>query len=117
MIGICWSEPTSPMVERRPLAMMDIIDEVCKQRHIPRVIILGARRTKVVAHARHEAMWRCVNETGASIEAIARIFHRDRTTVRDGVIRHGERLAACVPRGTQINDLAREGANGAHQDS
>jgi hypothetical protein len=44
-------------------------------------------------------MFRCVAETTLSLPAIARIFHRDHTSIGHGVMRHHIRTGEPLPRG------------------
>lgn len=67
--------------------------EVCEKHHVSFTEITSRRRSKYVVIARHEAFWRCRNETPMSFPQIgARFGGRDHTTVLHGVWAHEQRM-------------------------
>jgi chromosomal replication initiator protein len=78
---------------RRPITMREIIREVAQKHGVLVADILSDRRHKPVVVARHEAMWRCKNETSFSLPQIGRaIGNRDHTTVMHGIKMHEQRM-------------------------
>lgn len=51
-------------------------------------------RDRAMARARHEIMYRAVNETSLSLPQIGRFLGRDHTTVLHGLRKHAERIGA-----------------------
>ncbi len=76
-----------------------IVEEVAAKYRVRAADILSASRAHVLIPPRHEAMFRCVAETSLSLPAIARIFHRDHTSIGHGVMRHHIRTGDPLPRG------------------
>lgn len=76
-----------------------IIEEVAAKHHVRAADILSNSRAHRLIPPRHEAMYRCVAETSLSLPAIARIFHRDHTSIGHGVMRHHLRSGDPLPRG------------------
>lgn len=76
-----------------------IVDEVAAKYHVRAADILSDSRAHALIPPRHEAMYRCVAETSLSLPAIARIFHRDHTSIGHGVMRHHLRTGDPLPRG------------------
>ena len=76
-----------------------IVDEVAAKHHVRAGDILSDSRAHALIPPRHEAMYRCVAETSLSLPAIARIFHRDHTSIGHGVMRHHIRSGDPLPRG------------------
>lgn len=74
--------------------VLDILGEVAKKHGFTLVELLGDGRHRELVVARHEAMWRCLRETGKSGAAIARMLRRDHTMVAHGARRHEERMKA-----------------------
>ncbi len=67
--------------------------EVCEKYGVRFNEIISPRRDRAICHARHEAFWRCKNETTMSFPAIGRRFGgRDHTTVLHGVKKHEQRM-------------------------
>jgi chromosomal replication initiation ATPase DnaA len=50
--------------------------------------VMGPGRTRPVAGARHAAYVAVIDDTGWPFTRVGRFFHRDRTTVRYGALRH-----------------------------
>jgi chromosomal replication initiation ATPase DnaA len=81
------------------LLMTDIADVVAAQHGLTADELLGPSMLKPVCRARFEAMWvmdqrrREDGQKRWSRCQIGRFFHRDHTTVINGVRRHAERLA------------------------
>jgi len=76
-----------------------IVDEVAAKYRVRAADILSDSRAHALIPPRHEAMYRCVAETSMSLPAIARIFHRDHTSIGHGVMRHHLRSGDPLPRG------------------
>lgn len=67
--------------------------EVCQKHGIALVDLIGERRDRLSAKARHEAFYRMRHETTMSLPAIGRrMGGRDHTTVMNGIKRHEMRM-------------------------
>lgn len=85
--------------------------EVCADRQVSFNEMLSHRRDKSVVAARHEAMWRCKNETQMSFPDIGRRFGgRDHTTILYAVRSHEKRLS------TMVNERLRARADAGVRD-
>ena len=75
--------------------LLELLDDVCRNRAVTRDEVCGRTRTKAVACARHELWWRLRHhpELCFSFEEIGRIFSRHHATVLQGVRAHQRRLA------------------------
>lgn len=76
-----------------------ILSEVATKHGLTVKEIISASRMMKLVIARHEAYFRCAEETDFSLPALGRIFHRDHTTVGFGIMRHAERNGLRPPRG------------------
>lgn len=95
-------EPTRPAAARRDAGKGQcraIIEEVAAKYQVPVKDILSDRRAHVLIPPRHEAMFRCVDESPLSLPAIGRIFNRDHTSIGHAVMRHHLRTGDPLPRG------------------
>lgn len=71
-----------------------IAKEVADKHGVRVADILSPRRDAPTVRARHEAMWRCRNETTYSLPQIGKFLgNRDHTTVLHGIRKHQERMA------------------------
>lgn len=68
------------------------IEAVAKRHGLPLACILGARRTRPVSIARHEAYWEIKTTFGLSYPRLGVIFGRDHTSIMHGVRKHEERM-------------------------
>lgn len=87
--------PAPPPAAARPPAtpFTAILQQVAEKHAVPIHEITGARRTKRIAYARQEVMYRARAETRLSTPQIGmRLGGRDHTTVIYGVHAHAERL-------------------------
>lgn len=66
---------------KRKHTMREITEQVCRKHNLPVREVLGESRQSHVIAARHEAMARCVHETGNTTTMVSRFFRRDHTTV------------------------------------
>jgi chromosomal replication initiation ATPase DnaA len=83
-----------PACRNRAPLIAEIIAEVAKETGLTVALLVGDRRSRPIAAARHYAFWRAARETGASLAAIGRMFgERDHTTILHGIRRHEERIA------------------------
>jgi chromosomal replication initiation ATPase DnaA len=73
--------------------LLDVLDEVCRRRHVTRADLCGRRRTRAAASARQEIWWllRHHPELHFSFADIGRLFGRDHTTIMAGVGAHERR--------------------------
>lgn len=86
------AKPSNPPIRQR-LTMREIIDEVAIKHGLSVLDIISERRERHVVIARHEAMWRCKNETIFSFPRIGKVLGgRDHSTVIHGVKMHQKRL-------------------------
>jgi hypothetical protein len=86
----CAGTPT----RKAPITMREIVREVARKHGVSVNDIVSERRPRAVVLARHEAMWRCKQETTCSLPQIGRaIGGRDHTTVLHGVRMHQERMS------------------------
>lgn len=70
-----------------------ICEEVAEKHGLTVVELRSARRSKYVVRARHEAFWRCRQETTASLPQIGRhLGGKDHTTVLHGIRMHEKRM-------------------------
>lgn len=79
-----------PFCPKRP-EMMDIVHQVAEKRGFKAADLLIRRRHKPLVNARHEALWRCRDETGLSYPEIAKFWNLDPSTVQHACQRHQER--------------------------
>jgi chromosomal replication initiation ATPase DnaA len=79
----------------RPLTIAHIASDVAKKHGLSVVELRGKSQIRRIAHARHEAFWRCRRETPYSTTTIGIWFgDRDHTTVIHGVSWHEKRMRA-----------------------
>lgn len=72
-----------------------IAREVAAKHGVPMSDMWSSRRNVEAVAARHEAFWRCKNETTMSLPQIGRRFGgRDHTTVLHGIKKHQAKLEA-----------------------
>jgi chromosomal replication initiation ATPase DnaA len=83
------SEPPTDVAD----PLHKIMAEVSEETGIPIMHLRGPRRNAPLAKARAYGWWRSREETGASLPQIARVWHRDHTTVIHGIRMHEKRLA------------------------
>jgi hypothetical protein len=85
-------DPVSPWPMRG--AHWRLIAREVAQKHKVRVSdLLSNRRFKDIVTARHEAFWRCREETAMSLTQIGLRFNKDHTTVLHGIRRYeGQRV-------------------------
>lgn len=76
-----------------------IIAEVAEKYGLTAALIVSPKRNKTIIPARFEAIYRCVVETDKGLGYIARVFHRDRTTVGATVMRYCRINGLTPPRG------------------
>jgi chromosomal replication initiator protein len=82
-----------PTLKPNTINVAKIIDEVADAHGLTTALLIGPARQKHIAAARHEAMWRIRNETGATLQLIGRFFGgRDHTTVQHGVRKYDAAL-------------------------
>jgi chromosomal replication initiation ATPase DnaA len=73
--------------------LLALVDDVCRRRGVPRLLILGRARTQSVSRARQEIWWllRHDPERHYSLLEIARLFRRDHATIVAGLAAHARR--------------------------
>lgn len=76
-----------------PSPLRFIIEQVALAHGIDYADLVGPRRFKPLVVARHEAMWRCRQETRASLSRIGLALARHHETVLQGIRKHQERMA------------------------
>jgi chromosomal replication initiator protein len=82
--------PSERMPKWRRIAI-----EVCHKHGVSMVDVLSSRRDRSSVAARHEAFYRCKEETTMSLPSIGRMFGgRDHSTVIHGIAKHKQRMAA-----------------------
>jgi hypothetical protein len=75
----------------------EIAEQSAAKHHVTLLDLRSARRDQAVVKARHEAFWRCRNETTLSLPEIGRRFGgRDHTTVLHGIRKHVQRTLAAA---------------------
>lgn len=74
--------------------LSSLLEEISKQRGVLLYEICGRGRSLAVTLARHELWWKIRNHPHRrySYPEIARLFLRDNTTIRHGVLTHQKRL-------------------------
>lgn len=75
-----------------------IVDEVCAQRGVTIAEIRSLRRAQRIVRARHEIMYRALEETSLSFSQIGRAIHKDHSTVVNGYRKHIERAGGILPK-------------------
>lgn len=86
-------QPDHGMIEDSTPHWKRIRMEVCQKHGIALVDLIGERRDRLSAKARHEAFYRMRHETTMSLPAIGRrMGGRDHTTVMNGIKRHEMRM-------------------------
>lgn len=86
-------QPDYSMIEDSTPHWKRIRMEVCQKHGISLVDLIGQRRDRLSAKARHEAFYRMRHETTMSLPAIGRrMGGRDHTTVMNGIKRHEMRM-------------------------
>lgn len=93
-------------IRKIPPRFRTIIEEVAAKHNIEAPLLIADTRKKAVALARHEAVYRCVAETTASLPQLARYFRRDHTTIGFAVMAHHYRTGAPLPRGMKWKGTA-----------
>jgi chromosomal replication initiation ATPase DnaA len=70
--------------------LLDLVDSVCRSRGVTREELCGRGRSRAVAAARQELWWLIRNhpERRYSFLEIARIVHRDHSTIFHGIAAH-----------------------------
>jgi len=92
--GNVMDEDADPDVSYRP-KWQRIALEVGRKHGVKLNELKSARRDRKIVAARHEAFWRCRNETSLSFPQIGKLFGgRDHSTVLHGIKRHEERMKA-----------------------
>lgn len=100
MIGISWGRPLGasrstydamPFTPSNGL-VRTILQEVAAKHGFTYSELTSDRRSRKIAYARQEVMWRASKETRASLPMIASILNRDHTTVLYGIRKHEERM-------------------------
>lgn len=73
--------------------LLDLVEDVCSRRGVLVHELCGRSRLLNVSRARQELWWHIRNLPGRSYSfiEIARLFQRDRTTIRHGVAAHRRR--------------------------
>lgn len=76
--------------------LLELVEEVRRRRGVALHELCGTSRTQNVAAARHELWWRIRHypERCYSLPEIARLFGRDHTTIRTGVLAYQRRQVA-----------------------
>ncbi len=95
------AEPTSVTVEK-------IFGAVYKKYNIKKEEIIGSRRTKEVAAARHIAIYLVRTVTEMSLPNIGKIFNRDHSTVMSSVETVEKRLRNDALLNVEIHDMIKE---------
>ena len=95
------AEPTSVTVEK-------IFGAVYKKYNIKQEEIIGSRRTKEVAAARHIAIYLVRTVTEMSLPNIGKIFNRDHSTVMSSVETVEKRLRNDALLNVEIHDMIKE---------
>jgi hypothetical protein len=86
-------ETRLPAVTLTTPAWKQIVQDVCDKHGFTLPEILGARRSKVIVIARHEAFYRLSTETTMSLPQIGyRMGGKDHTTVIHGIRQHKARM-------------------------
>lgn len=86
-------QPDYGMIEDSTPHWKRIRMEVCQKHGIALVDLIGERRDRLSAKARHEAFYRMRHETTMSLPSIGRrMGGRDHTTVMNGIKRHEMRM-------------------------
>lgn len=68
-------------------------DFICETYDVTRDTLIGRRRTRSIAEARHHLMWILRVVLGLSLPRIGSLLERDHTTIIHGVRKHAERMA------------------------
>jgi len=73
--------------------LLDLVEDVRRRRGVPLTELCGKSRTQNVTAARQEVWWRIryYPERSYSLSEIARLFGRDHTTVRSGLLTYQRR--------------------------
>ena len=70
--------------------------------------IIGARRTKEIAAARHKAIYLVRTITEMSLPNIGKIFNRDHSTIMSSIESIEKRLRTDAILGVEIDDMIKE---------
>ena len=87
-----WAEQAIEAAESMPVNMQDIIKQVSAKHKVGVLDILSDRRSRQIARARQEFMYRARHETLHSFCVIGRFIRRDHTSVMHGVSAHAKRM-------------------------
>lgn len=79
--------------KQREPRVSDIVAEVVKKSGVSEREMRSQRRARHIVLARHEVIYRAVEETGLSFTTIGRAVNHDHTTVIYGHRCHAERIA------------------------
>lgn len=70
----------------------NIVDVCAEQFNVPHQIIFSKSRQHSVVHCRHR-IWSILHyQHGWNLSKIGKAFGKDHTTIRHGILRHGDRL-------------------------
>lgn len=97
MISVSWGTDRGGIKDKAevplPREMATIIAEVAMKYGITLAQIMGNRKARKFSWPRQEAMWRCYNETGASLPKIAKALgKKEHTSVLHGCRVYEERM-------------------------
>ena len=95
------AEPTSVTIDK-------IFATIYKKYNVKKEDIIGSRRTKEVAAARHKAIYLVRTITEMSLPNIGKIFNRDHTTVMSSVETIEKRLRTDAVLSVEIDDMIKE---------
>lgn len=90
--------PSIPIQIYNDMHMLDVAHAVARKRNLTFHGVVGKCRSPHFVEARWEIWWLCVNKLGRSMNAVAKAFGRDHTTIMYGVSRYNQRLVdRCQP--------------------
>ncbi len=95
------AEPTSVTVDK-------IFTAIYRKYNIKKEDIIGARRTKEIAAARHKAIYLVRTITEMSLPNIGKIFNRDHSTIMSSIESIEKRLRTDAILGVEIDDMIKE---------
>ena len=99
------AEPTSVTIDK-------IFMAIYKKYNIKKEDIVGSRRTKEVAAARHKAIYLVRTVTEMSLPNIGKIFNRDHSTVLSSIETIEKKLRSDAILGIEIDDMIKEVTEG-----
>jgi chromosomal replication initiator protein len=94
--------------ERASVTIDKIFTAIYKKYNVKKEDIVGARRTKEIAAARHKAIYLVRTITEMSLPNIGKIFNRDHSTIMSSIEAVEKKLITDAILSVEIDDMIKE---------